>query len=220
MILFFIILCRRVSEIIRQYSTNYEQSTQSLTIFFRNILSHKISDRLFQHSFTKSHRISSTNSITKYFATNYETIFHQVIHQVIHYKISTTTSSQQFWYRTSSQLHFNKLHRNNFDIELHHNFISTNSSTIIVTDLQQTLLITNFHNIIQELEGYSSHTFTTYFIDNKHQYSFMWQIIHHILSQHYHKLFIEYFNKFQHIFNTSSSCVNKFINKFQQDEWV
>ena len=117
-----------------------------------------------------------------------------------------TTSSQQFWYRTSSQLHFNKLFNNYSDRS------STNSSYHKLSQYHsrvRRLFITYFHNI-----------FTTYFIDNKHQYSFMWQIIHHILSQHYHKLFIEYFNKFQHIFNTSSSCVNKLFNKFQQDEWV
>ena len=125
-------------------------------------------------------------------------------------QLHQTTSSQQFWYRTSSQLHFNKLFNNYSDRS------STNSSYHKLSQYHsrvRRLFITYFHNI-----------FTTYFIDNKlstnsfhkHQYSFMWQIIHHILSQHYHKLFIEYFNKFQHIFNTSSSCVNKFVNKFQQ----
>ena len=135
-------------------------------------------------SFNKSHELFLRNHLTKFKAIDFIShIYHNLI-------------------TTLSQLHFNKLFNNYSDRS------STNSSTIIVTDLQQTLLITNFHNIIQELEDYSSHTFTTYFIDNKlstnsfhkHQYSFMWQIIHHILSQHYHKLFIEYFNKFQHIF--------------------
>ena len=137
-------------------------------------------------------------------------------------QLHQTTSSQQFWYRTSSQLHFNKLFNNYSDRS------STNSSYHKLSQYHsrvRRLFITYFHNI-----------FTTYFIDNKlstnsfhkHQYSFMWQIIHHILSQHTSsttninivlcdRLFITYFHDI--ITNSSSNIstsFNKCVNKFQQ----
>ena len=131
--------------------------SQSLTIFFRNILSHKISDRLFQHSFTSS---SLQNLIASLQQTQSQNISQQTMKQYfiklfIEFFITkfrqhfieyfVTTSSQQFWYRTSSQLHFNKLFNNYSDRS------STNSSYHKLSQYHsrvRRLFITYFHNIL------------------------------------------------------------------------
>ena len=69
-----------------------------------------------------------------------------------------------------------------------------------MTDLQQTLLITNFHNIIQELEGYSSHTFTTF-----SQHTSSTTNINIVLCD---RLFITYFHNI--ITNSSSNISTSF----------
>ena len=133
-------------------------------------------------------------------------LFNKLNHKIFRNKLWNNISSS---YSSSSSLQnfdnissntSSQLHHNNFDIELHHNFISTNSSTIIVTDLQQTLLITNFHNIIQELEGYSSHTFTTF-----SQHTSSTTNINIVLCD---RLFITYFHNI--ITNSSSNISTSF----------
>ena len=47
----------------------------------------------------------------------------------------------------------------------------------------------------------------------------MWQIIHHILSQHYHKLFIEYFNKFQQV-STRWMSIDFLLQLIQQHSFT
>ena len=110
----------------------------------------------------------------------------------------------------SSQLHFNKLF-NNFSTNSHNNYSDRSSTNSSYHKLSQ------YHARVSE--DYSSHTFTTHFIDNKHQYSFMWQIFNKLittLSQTLHRIFQQVSTHLQHIFNTSASCVNKFVNKMNE----
>ena len=116
-----------------------------------------------------------------------------------------------------------------------------------MTDLQQTLLITNFHNIIQELEDYSSHTFTT-LSQTLHrifqQVSRRWMSIDFLLqliqqtmvqffinihSHSFQQIMIQFFiyfnNILQHFFITSSTNIQRTLTKHssqhssQQIEW-
>ena len=118
------------------------------------------------------------NHLTKFKAIDFIShIYHNLIttlpQQPYHKPNHNFISSQQlhnFISTNSSQLHFNKLFNN----------YSDRSST--------TLLITNFHNIIQELEDYSLHTFTT-------------------LSQTLHRIF-------QQVSTNSSTSFNK-MNEYR-----
>ena len=139
---------------------------------------------------------------------NYLTKFKAIdfISDTFHTYITTLSQQLQEHISTnSSQLHFNKLFNN----------YSDRSST--------TLLITNFHNIMQELVKIIHHIlsqhfhniFTTYFIDNKHQYSFMWQIFNKLittLSQTLHRIFQQLSTHLHHA--STNSSTNTSTNSF------
>ena len=77
--------------------------------------------------------------------------------------------------------------------------ISTNSHSNYSDRSSTTLLITNFHNIMQELVKIIHHILSQHTSSTTNINIILCDRSSTNLSQHYHKLFIEYFNKFQQV---------------------